>query len=211
MFNETLGDTNYEPIPVECLLPLTASGISPSTFQATVPSYCASYITNLASRLKCCSRILNDILAMLQLQTGQDGVYTQSCVDYVAKVRITVAGMKYAETEQTLGHAAVVQMATDEVAHLFPAVIRSEFLRNIKVSGPSAQTRSDIEETVVELEAKYPYLVIIHETQYQPMSDTTAETELSEMSGDMDDQQLECGCLVISLLNPVQRNDRLTY
>ncbi|KAH3765235.1 hypothetical protein Pelo_2926 [Pelomyxa schiedti] len=157
IINVTVNDPDTVPIPSECLIPITPSGVP--TEEA--PSQCEAIITAFSDKLSCCCRIYNDMYTMMGVQAGNTGLPCHACYNGVQRYTVGIAGMDYNKARETIGDAALLSMVTDEIAHRIPAVVREEFVRNVYLAPPPAGSKRDSysESAIVELE-------------YQPMSET---------------------------------------
>ncbi|KAH3762211.1 hypothetical protein Pelo_5960 [Pelomyxa schiedti] len=157
IYNESLGNTSVVPIPSDCLIPLTGAKTPLAGTTAYVPSHCDSNIGTMNSVLLCCSRLLDDMLGMMDMQTGVSGMRSSMCISQKWHLRMRLGHFNYAKAQQRASKEAIIQMAFDEVAHRIPAIDRDEFLQNVTLT-QSDQTTDSSNITLMDV-------------TYEPMSE----------------------------------------
>eukprot|EP01105_Mastigella_eilhardi_P010280 TRINITY_DN2402_c2_g1_i1.p1 TRINITY_DN2402_c2_g1~~TRINITY_DN2402_c2_g1_i1.p1 ORF type:complete len:718 (+),score=174.44 TRINITY_DN2402_c2_g1_i1:206-2359(+) len=133
-YNETLADPTFTPVPTECLVPLTGSGVLPSG--TALPDYCAAAIESVADRLGCCCYILDQMLRTINLQTGESGIKCPPC-SAEGYITYEVPNLDYDKAVEAVGVNALEQVAFDEAAHRAQSL--GKFITGVSVAPSTAR------------------------------------------------------------------------
>lgn len=145
-----LPSSSFVPVPSECLLRQTGAGKVPPGSGDNLPASCNTTITDYANKMGCCSRIMNSILAATNLIGGPTGFESPSCVDDVLDIKLELSGLLLEEAQALVSSEALTQMSSDELAHLLPALLIPDFIRNVRLV--SKNTRDDTTSVDVSIE-----------------------------------------------------------
>lgn len=124
-------DSNFTKVPYKCILRQTGAGVVPPTIAAGLDADCNPYLNDFSARMACCGRIMNEILDTVYMKGGWMGFQNASCISEVLPVKFTLSGLNLETAQNLVSQDVLGQLSADEIAHLVPALIKPEFIRNI--------------------------------------------------------------------------------
>ena len=130
----------------------TGAGKAPPGVAASLSAVCNSSVSTLATNMSCCSRIENEVLASFYTIAGATSFLGGECVHDILRVHLTLSGLRLSVATDQVSQQVLQQMSNDELAHLIPALQKTEFIRNINLNSVSTTTRDSVDVDTVDLE-----------------------------------------------------------